>query len=178
MIRDFPSRLVFEPKGLRGRSPFFFSALAAYPPPSTAPSIALGALGTDAIFACNARVVSRLLAQYVPTYQYEFNDPNAPIPVYVSLSFPGGSYHSSELQYLFDFTALGFPGLSANQEHLSDAMVLYWTRFARTGDPNSLGAPAWPPYGASDRFQSLAAPTPATMTGFTIDHKCAVWGSP
>jgi para-nitrobenzyl esterase len=155
-----------------------FYPLAAYPPPSTAPSIALGALGTDASFACNARVVSRLLAQYVPTYQYEFNDPNAPIPLFVSLSFPSGAYHSSELQYFFDFTPLGFPGLTAGQEQLSDAMVSYWTRFARTGDPNRPGAPAWPQYGATDQFQSFEVPTPVTRTGFGVDHKCAVWGSP
>ena len=153
-----------------------FYPLAAYPPPSTAPSIALGALGTDAIFACNTRLVAKSLAQYVPTYQYEFNDPNAPLP-HAPVSFPSGSYHSSELQYLFDLPTLGFPGLNANQEILSDAMVLYWTRFARTGNPNSVGAPAWPLYGASDRFQSLEVPTPLTKSSFAVDHKCAVWGS-
>src|SRR5215472_8615320 len=50
--------------------------LAAYP----SPSVALGAVGTDAIFACNARVSAQLLSQQkLPTYQYEFNDPNAPM---------------------------------------------------------------------------------------------------
>ena len=154
-----------------------FYPLVAYPPPSTAPSIALSALGTDAIFACNTRLVSKLLAQYVPTYQYEFNDPNAPLP-HAPVSFPSGSYHSSELQYLFDLSTLGFPGLNANQEKLSDAMVSYWTQFARTGNPNSHKAPAWPRYGASDQFQSLEVPTPSTKIGFAVDHKCAVWGSP
>jgi para-nitrobenzyl esterase len=43
------------------------------------PSVALGAVGTDRVFACNTRVSARLLSQYVPTYQYEFNDPNAPM---------------------------------------------------------------------------------------------------
>jgi para-nitrobenzyl esterase len=149
--------------------------LAAYPPPSTAPSIALGALGTDAAFACNARLVSGLLAAYVPTYQYEFNDPNAPLPVGISVSFPGGSYHGSELQYLFDPAHLGFPGLSAEQTELSDAMVHYWTRFARTGDPNSRKSSYWPPYGPSDEFQSLQPPTPVTEATFALDHKCAFW---
>ena len=119
-----------------------------------------------------------MLAQYVPTYQYEFNDSTAPIPIGVSLSFPGGAYHTSELQYLFDFTTQGFPGLTANQEQLSDAMVLYWTRFAHTGNPNLQGAPAWPRYGASDQFQSFEVPAPLTKSGFAVDHKCAVWGSP
>jgi para-nitrobenzyl esterase len=154
-----------------------FYPLTAYPPPSTAPSIALGALGTDAAFACNARLVSKLLAQFVPTYQYEFNDPNPPRPP-VPLSFPSGAYHTSEVQYLFDLPTLGLPELSAAQEQLSDAMIRYWTRFARTGNPNSRGAPPWPRYGASDQFQSLREPAPAAATGFAVDHKCAVWGSP
>jgi para-nitrobenzyl esterase len=45
--------------------------LAAYP----SPSVALGAIGTDAVFACNARVAARLPSKFVPTYHYEFNDP-------------------------------------------------------------------------------------------------------
>jgi para-nitrobenzyl esterase len=154
-----------------------FYPLAAYPPPSTAPSIALGALGTDAIFACNARLVSKLMAQYVPIFQYEFNDSNPPLN-HAPLSFPAGAYHTSEVQYLFDLSALGFPELSTAQGKLSDAMVGYWTSFARTGNPNSQGAPLWPPYGASDQFQSLNEPAPVAASGFAADHKCAVWGSP
>ena len=156
----------------------FIYPLAAYPPPGTAPSIALGAVGTDAIFACNTRVSARLLAQYVPTYQYEFSDRSAPIPALARPSFPGGAYHSSELQYLFDFRALGYPALNAGQEGLSDAMLRYWTRFAATGNPNRHGAPAWPRYGTSDQFQSLELPAPVTKGGFAADHKCAFWGSP
>ena len=152
-----------------------FYPLEAYPPPSTAPSIALGALGTDATFACNARIVSGLLAQYVPTYQYEFNDPRAPLPFNISVSFPSGAFHGSELQYFFNLSTLGFPGLGADQAELSSAMVRYWTRFARTGTPGSRGLPGWPRYGTSEQFQSFEAPTPVTKGGFAVDHKCAVW---
>jgi para-nitrobenzyl esterase len=118
-----------------------------------------------------------LLAQYVPTYQYEFNDPNPPLN-HAPLSFPAGAYHTSQGQYLFDLSALGFHELSTAQGQLSDAMVRYWTSFARTGNPNSQGTPVWPPYGASDQFQSLNEPAPAAASGFAADHKCAFWGSP
>lgn len=110
--------------------------------------------------------------------EYEFNDLDAPLPLGFSVSFPSGSYHAAELQYLFDLTTLGFPVLSGDQEQLSDAMVRYWTRFARTGNPNSRATPAWPRYRASDRFQSLEAPTPLAKGDFAADHKCGVWGSP
>jgi para-nitrobenzyl esterase len=149
--------------------------LTAYP----SPSVALGAVGTDVVFACNARLSSRLLTQYVPTYQYEFNDPNAPMLFFSSISFPTGAYHASELQYIFNIleTPVPNPGLAPAQQELSGAMVGYWTRFAHTGDPNANGAPAWPLYGSSsDQFQSLRPPIPAAGTGFAIDHECAFWG--
>jgi len=148
--------------------------LAAYP----SPSVALGAIGTDVVFACNARLSSRLLSQYVPTYQYEFNDPNAPMLFFPPVSFPTGAYHASELQYLFNIleTPVPSPGLTPAQAQLSQTMLGYWTQFARSGDPNSAGAPTWPLYGSSDHFQSLHPPTPATGTGFAADHKCSFWG--
>jgi para-nitrobenzyl esterase len=149
--------------------------LAAYP----SPSVALGAVGTDVVFACNARISARALSQFVPTYQYEFNDPTVPMLYFANVSFPTGAYHASELGYLFDIsqTPVPNPGLTPAQQGLSDAMVGYWTQFARTGDPNSVGAPAWPAYAAmSDQFQSLQLPTPTAKTGLAADHKCAFWG--
>ena len=148
--------------------------LNAYP----SPSVALGAIGTDVVFACNARLSSRFLSQYVPTYQYEFNDPNAPMLFFASISFPTGASHASELQYIFDVleTPVPSPGLTPAQEQLSKTMVRYWAEFARTGNPNSSEAPPWPPYGSSDQFQSLHPPTPVASTGFAADHKCAFWG--
>jgi para-nitrobenzyl esterase len=148
-----------------------FYPLAAY----SSPSLALGTVTTDAIFACNARLASGLLSQHVRTYQYEFNDPQAPIPAGISLSFPSGAYHSADAQYLFELPLLGLPGLSSDQAQLSSDMIRYWTRFARTGTPNAPDVPAWPRYGASDRFQSLEAPTSQTRGGFAADHKCALW---
>jgi para-nitrobenzyl esterase len=148
--------------------------LADYP----SPSVALGAIGTDVVFSCNARISARLLSQFVPTYQYEFNDPAAPMLFFPPVSFPTGAYHASELQYIFDITQTPVPnpGLTPTQQDLSDAMVGYWTQFARSGDPNSVGSPAWPLYGMSDQFQSLQPSTPTTKTGFAAYHKCAFWG--
>jgi para-nitrobenzyl esterase len=150
-----------------------FYPLAAFP----SPDLALSALGTDAIFACNSRKAARLLSQHVPTFAYEFNDENAPQRFLPPVSFPYGAAHASEIQYLFDLRAtVPAPALGADQERLSQAMAAYWTSFARSANPNGAGAPPWPAYqNATDEMISLVPPDPAVETGFAADHKCALW---
>ncbi|MBO0730701.1 MAG: carboxylesterase family protein [Acidimicrobiaceae bacterium] len=140
------------------------------------PSIALGALGTDAVFACSARRSLRFMSAFVPTRQYEFTDDNAPTPF--SVSFPMGAFHGSELQYLFGpIGGVVTSPLSPDQQRLSAAMISYWTQFAKTGDPNSPKTSFWPAYTtASEPFQSLVPPSPATSSGFAAEHQCALWG--
>jgi para-nitrobenzyl esterase len=146
--------------------------LSAYP----SPSVALGAVGTDAVFACNARRAAGLLSQHVPTYQYEFNDPNAPQLFFPSVSFPTGAYHAAELPYLFDFKLTAPPTLTPEQVALSRTMLRYWTQFAETGNPKSAGRPAWPRYDTTNQqFQALVPGTSRTDTGFAADHKCSLF---
>jgi len=142
---------------------------------------ALGASGTDGVFSCTARNADQSLAQFVPTYTYEFNDENAP-PSQSEfgglLTFPLGAYHSAEIPYLFKTgNIFGLPELlSSEQTQLSDAMVSYWTQFARTGDPNSPAEPLWSPYSTStDEFQSLILPAPVVEFNFDSSHQCSTF---
>jgi para-nitrobenzyl esterase len=161
--------------------------LDAYPlddyqqvPSQQRPSLVVGAVASDALYTCHARTAAELLSQYVPTYQYEFNDPTAPDYLLPPVSFPTGAFHSAENQYLFHWAGILFPppALNAAQQQLADAMIEYWTNFARHGDPNAPGAPSWPLYGASDQFQSMEQPAPVTRDTFSFDHQCAFWGNP
>lgn len=142
---------------------------------------ALGASGTDGVFSCPARNVDQALSQLVPIYAYEFNDENAPPPQSAFgglLTFPLGAYHSAELQYLFPgIDVFGLQvSLSPEQKKLSQAMVSYWTQFAKTGNPNSLGEPPWSPYSTStDEFQSLIPPTPVVESNFDAGHQCSMF---
>jgi len=142
---------------------------------------ALGASGTDGVFSCSARIADQSLAKFVPTYTYEFNDENAP-PSQSEfgglLTFPLGAYHSAEIPYLFKTgNIFGLPELlSSEQTQLSDAMVSYWTQFAKKGDPNSPGEPLWSPYSAStDEFQSLIPPAPVVEFNFDSSHQCSTF---
>jgi para-nitrobenzyl esterase len=150
-------------------------AIAAQYPLSRYPSppVALGAVGTDAIFACHALTAEQSLARYVPTFAYEFNDENAPELFLPPAGFPYGAAHASELPYLFGQTAIPHPaGFSAAQLQLAAAMKQDWTNLAKTGSP----APGWPKFtAASQRMLSLLPPAPQVETNFAAQHHCAFW---
>jgi para-nitrobenzyl esterase len=153
--------------------------LAEYPLGDYEQSVgrALTAIGTDALFACPGRRTARMLSQFVPTYAYEFADPDAPQLFVRPASFPYAAYHGSEVQYLFNLpNQTGVAGLNTDQRALADTMTRYWTQFARSGSPNSPQTPSWPAYTtANDAYMSLVPPTPEVVTDFAADHNCAFW---
>jgi para-nitrobenzyl esterase len=147
--------------------------LSAYP----SPPLALGALGTDAIFACNALAIDKSVSKYVPTFAYEFNDPNPPQIFLPPVDFPLGDYHASEIPYVFNTADAPTPGfLDAGQLRLANTMQGYWTSFARWGVPISAGAPFWPWF-SGQRIESLTEPRPAVETNFAAEHHCAFWAN-
>src|SRR3984957_16484018 len=151
--------------------------LSAYP----SPSVALGAGGTDAIFACPALTIDQSVSNFVPTFGYEFNDENAPENFLPPVSFPCGAAHASEIQYLMDLPTATFPGtLSEQQQQLATIMKSYWTNFANEGSPSSFGIPFWPRFNnVTQQMESLVppAPQPETEASFAASHKCAFWAA-
>jgi para-nitrobenzyl esterase len=148
-------------------------ALDLYPLSGFAsPSLALSTVITDAIFSCPARTADMALAGTVPTYAYEFADPNAP-PLIPDIVMPMGASHASELGYVFQRQQ---SALSPPQRTLSDQMMSYWTSFAAGGVPKAVGAPGWPRYAASaDQFLVLTPDGSKVASTFAQDHHCAFW---
>jgi para-nitrobenzyl esterase len=81
---------------------------------------------------------------------------------------PNGANHAAELGYVFGTLGAG-PGQAAPapaDESLSELIMSYWTNFAKTGDPNGQGLPAWPALTKADQRvmyfdgQSGAQPLP------------------
>ena len=145
--------------------------LSSYP----SPSVALGAVGTDVIFACPALTAEQSLSQYTPTYAYEFNDENAPERFLPPVGFPYGAAHASELQYVFDLNNTALPGvLTAAQQQLAATMKRDWTNLARFG----VAGVRWPLFtAASQQILSLVPPRPQVETDFAAEHHCAFWAA-
>ncbi|WP_019629736.1 carboxylesterase/lipase family protein [Actinomadura atramentaria] len=138
------------------------------------PAEALSALGTDADFACPALSVDRWLAGRVPTYAYEFNDPNPPELYLAPVSFPYGAAHATELQYLFTVGNAAFPAeLSPDQQRLAATMRRDWASFA-----TAHRVAGWPRFTASgQRMRSYVPPGSKPMTGFADEHRCGFWST-
>jgi para-nitrobenzyl esterase len=153
------------------------AAIAAEYPLSgySSPSAALGAVGTDAIFACPALTAEESLSRYVPVYAYEFNDENAPERYLAPAGFPYGAAHESEVQYLFELSNTPYPGpLTAPQQGLATVMKQYWTTFARTGAPGD----RWARFtGSGQRMLSLVPSGPEAESGYAAEHHCSFWAS-
>jgi len=157
--------------------------LARYPLADyDSPSLAYGAAWTDQLMACPARRLDGMLAPQVRTFGFEFADRTAPF-YFPAASFPYGAAHTLEIQYLFPLYhgGQGVPQpLNPAQGRLSDEMVSYWTRFAETGNPSSVGTADWPRYRTrNEEIQSLRLPRAATISAeeFADDHKCDLWDS-
>jgi para-nitrobenzyl esterase len=77
-------------------------------------------------------------------------------------------FHASELPFVFgtfDATPPVWPKVpaEAQQAALSQAMLDYWTSFARTGRPQAVHEPDWPAFGSAGHYMHFtAAPRPAT----------------
>ena len=108
--------------------------------------------GTDQAHRCRV-VLTGLQHRQTrqPFYQFEFAR-NLPGRT------PDRSTHADDLAYTFGEPALAGWGLEdAADRSLSDQMQLYWTNFAKTGDPNGPGVPLWPAFDPEKRaYMSLA----------------------
>ena len=147
------------------------------------PDLAAATVITDGTIACPALQMDKYLSRFVEVWAYEFRDENAPVFVAPPVSFPYGAAHFSELQYLFNMSALASPGslgLSPAQQLLSTRMIAYWTGFARSGDPNTgMSIPHWVPFNdlTGEPMQALEEPRPRKEVDFAKEHRCDFWSA-
>jgi para-nitrobenzyl esterase len=94
-----------------------------------------------------------------------------------------GAFHSDDIEYVFGTLDSRPQAIWRPEDRkLSDLIGTYWTNFARTGDPNSIGLPLWPTYNAAGRWQvmhfdaiSQAKPDNQRDRYLFLDQ---IWGKP
>jgi len=68
-------------------------------------------------------------------------------------------FHASEVPFVFGADHLPpfwpKPPANAQEAALSDAMMGYWSSFARTGTPEAAGEPAWPLFGKTHAYMAF-----------------------
>jgi para-nitrobenzyl esterase len=130
--------------------------LSLYPSSNLEQSII--ATTRDALYAWTSeRLVRKQTAQGEPSYLYMFDHG------YPAMDNAGlHAFHGSELPYVFgttDRTGAMWPKIpdSPEEAKLTDAMMDYWTSFARTGHPVAAGSPDWPAYDATRAYMHFTA---------------------
>ena len=117
----------------------------------------------DALYGWTAeRLVRKQTAIGMPSYLYFF-DHGYPAEDNAGLH----AFHGSELPFMFgttDRTPKLWPKIpaTAGEARLSDAMLDYWTSFARTGKPQAENEPDWPAFDLMASYMDFKeAPHPA-----------------
>jgi len=84
---------------------------------------------SDAVFSEPARFLATAHAERAPTYLYRFS-----IASQQTIDTVGGAVHTTDIAFAFGTTG----------DDRAEAIGDYWVAFAKSGDPNHDGAPAWP----------------------------------
>lgn len=121
------------------------------------------AASRDALYGWTAeRLVRKQAALRTPSFLYYF-DHGYPATDSAGLH----AFHASELPFVFgtlEATPPNWPKIPTTPQEagLSEAMIRYWTSFARMGKPQASNQPEWPAYGSTRSYMAFAdEPRPA-----------------
>jgi para-nitrobenzyl esterase len=140
--------------------------LALYPATELEESVL--AATRDGIYGWTAqRMAEKQAAAGAPAFLYYFDHS---YPAADALKIP--AFHAMEIPYIFGQagTDAAMPKswprapVNAAERALSDAMLGYWTSFAKTGQPSAEGAAAWAAYGPARSYMAFRG-QPVAATG-------------
>jgi para-nitrobenzyl esterase len=130
------------------------------------------------VYSTWAWLEAQTMTGRAPVYRYLFAQPSPGDPFHASAD---GAFHSDEIEYVFgNLDSRKGAAFTPEDYKLSDLMQTFWTNFARTGDPNSAGAPHWPAYDAAGHWQVMRlSPDPGAGPDLLRDRYLflqQVWG--
>jgi para-nitrobenzyl esterase len=139
------------------------SLLKAYPPgPGPLPAKSARDLTRDAAFGWHTWIWARLQAKTGKgkAYYYYFDQhpdypPDSPRAGY-------GTGHGAEVPFVFQHLNPSSPNATKSDPEISEAMAIYWTNFAKRGDPSGQGVPAWPAFSDANPVVMHFNQTPRT----------------
>jgi len=136
--------------------------LKAFPVKTDADAVkARAAVSRDQMFGWSSRTWGRLQAKTGKSKIYLFYWDHVP-PVAPETE-PFGAFHSSEITYAQNnLKTWNLPWTPVDRK-LADAMSSYWVNFAKTGDPNAGGLPAWPNFDPKNEQSMHFGDTPSVI---------------
>ncbi len=149
--------------GVKERYGKFADALiAAYPVGTNSVPKTARDLARDAAFGWHTWSWARLQASKgtAKSYLYYFDQhPEYPAG---SPRADSGSPHGADVPYVFQHLNESDPQIAKTDLEISEAMATYWTNFAKRGDPNGEGVPAWPAFSDEKPVVMVFGQTPHT----------------
>ena len=138
--------------------------LSAYPASTDDEALeSAAALGSDMLIGFSTWKWLEMHGQtgQSPLYRYSF-DRKIPVPPDMKINGKPatakdvGARHSGEIEYVFgQLDSVPKVTWEPSDRALSDLMMTYWSNFAKTGDPNGAGLPAWPRYEKRTGYQVM-----------------------
>ena len=127
----------------------------------------------DTYFGCNGLEAVEASSRRQPTYYYRFDYADHRVPDFI------GAAHGTEIPLVFgnldsSFRAFYSGGQRKKAKPLVDAMMSYWARFAKNGDPNMEGLMVWPKYDTTER-RRMYLDLPIIVRPADNLEKCAFW---
>jgi para-nitrobenzyl esterase len=136
---------------------------------------AAGYILTDLAFGCPTFLCMDEFSQSrLPTYYYRFEYRGNRAGKLI------GAMHAMELPLVFGAFDQGNMSLLYGGKNLAEAQELsrviqgYWTNFAKSGDPNGSGLPAWPRFDPKNPAVQILDTAVSTATT-DMPEKCGFW---
>ena len=151
--------------GVTNRYGPFAESLLKRIPPAPAPSKTARDLARDSAFGWHTWIWARLQSRVGKSKAFYYHFDQHPVYPESSPRFGSGSPHGADVAYVFEHLNPSNPQITKADMDISEAMSSYWVNFAKHGDPNGEGLPAWPASATPTRSRDVLRPDTAHRPG-------------